>query len=67
MRIPTEEGTKIYCYQKKTRSGGFFCFDSYINKTKISKKMTFINGILIFFLEIYGIINYNILRPWRQN
>jgi hypothetical protein len=29
------------------------------------KKMTFINGKLNFFNEIYAIINYNILRPWR--
>jgi hypothetical protein len=29
--------------------------------------MTFINGKFIFFNEIYAIINYNILRPWRQN
>jgi len=51
MRIPTEEGTKIYCYQKKTRSGGFFCFDSYINKTKISKKNDFYQWYTHFFFR----------------
>ena len=46
---------------------GFFILKSLINNLFLSKKMTFINGILTFFLEIYAIINYNILRPWRQN
>jgi len=31
------------------------------------KKMTFVNGIFKYFNEIYAIINYNILMPWRQN
>lgn len=29
--------------------------------------MTFVNAKFNYFNEIYAIINYNILLPWRQN